>query len=162
MSDGRGIVKGLFHRPEHHHRNGGIKRMVLDRLQELGEDLGIFNISQFYAKSPQFRAQHKKLLIVRRFMKPGKDFYSVRPKFLCHGFIGGNHAFLDHLVRFVIFPELDSCHLAVVRHHHFCFRNRQIQRSGGDLLPEEGLVLRGQGAGKQTNPDAQGRQQLGQ
>ena len=129
MPDRRRIVDRLLHRPQNHHRDRRIKRIRLDRLQKLREDLGIADVANLYAKPPKLLAEHLDLLLLRRLVKTRKDLHPVGPKLFRHRLVRCDHALLNHLMRFVVGARDESRQLLVLVQNHLGLGNLDVKRA---------------------------------
>ena len=89
-------------------------------------------------------------------METRENLDAARPELLGYGFIGGDHAFLDHLVGLVVRPADKPCHLAFTVERHLDLRDFKVERTRGEPSAAELTGQRVDGADRAIHRDRLG------
>ena len=137
-----GVVARPLHRTQHHHRYGAFERFALDAPEKCRHVPPVRKVAAFHAYGREIRAQLLKAFRIGTLMQTGQYLDSPRPKLLGHRLVGRNHAFLHHLVGFIVGSRHKPGHAAFAIQQYLGFRDFKIQRTFREAPPAQLLGKR--------------------
>ena len=115
------------------------KRVVGDGGDEGREVLRVADVAGAESERRERGGEVLHLRRVRRLVESRENVYAAIRQLCRHGLVRGDHALLDHLVRDVVFVDLDSGHAPFGVEENLAFRQVEVERAGLHArLPELG------------------------